>query len=943
MAIKRLIANRVFSICIASLGGVVFLQPATVAAQQQREARVLDEITVTAQRRVQSLQEVPLAVEVFAGSEIRKQGFRDLDDLANFSPTVLIEPRVQDQDVAIRGFGTTGNTLTHDQAAPFFVDGIHFGRQSQVKLAFLDVESLEVLKGPQPVYFGQNATAGAFNIRSKRPGDTWEGYANAELATNNTNEMTFGVGGPINDEWGIRVAGAHETSDGYMKYVATGKLYGAYENNSGRVMLTFEPNDRLSMMAKVDNMRIRKDGETEYLCLTDGPLLSGRGGPFDDPNEPPGNELSVWSQEGEPFVDYTPWDQPFLPLDDSRKNGCFETNRATSQGGPYFDPAPGIRQYSGNRGFVDMRSAADAFTKSIGGKGILGYERLDGVNTAFELIYTFDNDIMVEWLSGTSSYERDYAIDNRNGPFFTNLQHRDEDFDQWSTELRITSALGKKLEWTAGAFYQNTDLVAFSSSMRANVRQSQRFNDITEEVDFTGLFAKVTFNISDTVAIDIGGRHQDVDKFATVEGHAASWIFTVCPDEEGCDPGLTPVSVTFDPVLDGYAGCEGENERGDVYCLVDPSTARLFLPVPDGALLYAMPFRETRNVPPSWSWGNAIPVGLTAKDYAVRVDRGEGPWAERFTESGFSPQVALRWNIRDNITMYARYAESFKIGGFDTGQSSIPTDVEELTFETEDAEQIELGIKGTVLNGRFSFDADIFELEFPNLQVSVLSPDPEQTSAAGNAGQRVRGFEFNTRFAATDNLLLGFAGALMDGEMTRFPGAGCTDSEISQALSDPDAPCEFYEDGVRILGDPDNPLDAGTAVDDYTAIINRTGLPAPRTPDWKFILTADYNVPFRSKYEINASAKAFFSDGYVVNVEGFGNIVDYTTHEDLNLMLGIRNIDKGWGIYGFARNLLEARPTYHPENDVFPNGTQAAFLAPSAFTSYGVKFEYVFE
>jgi hypothetical protein len=60
-------------------------------------------------------------------------------------------------------------------------------------------------------------------------------------------------------------------------------------------------------------------------------------------------------------------------------------------------------------------------------------------------------------------------------------------------------------------------------------------------------------------------------------------------------------------------------------------------------------------------------------------------------------------------------------------------------------------------------------------------------------------------------------------------------------------------------------------------------------------------------------------------------------------MVGIRNVDAGWGVYGFARNLLEARPTYQAENDVFPNGTESAFLGPSAFASYGVKFEYVFD
>ncbi|MDH3533922.1 MAG: TonB-dependent receptor, partial [Gammaproteobacteria bacterium] len=635
----------------------------------------------------------------------------------------------------------------------------------------------------------------------------------------------------------------------------------------------------------------------------------------------------------------------------------FESNKATSQGGPYFDPPPrtsalidglppeqtGVRQYSGDGGFVDMRAAADAFTKSMGGNGVLGYEELDGVNSFLEFVYDFENDMSLEWLSGTSDYERHYALDNRDGPFLTNLQHRAEDFSQWSTEVRLRSAPDRKIEWEAGAFFQHTELTAFSSSLRANVRQSQRFNDITEEVDFTGIFATVTFNVTDNFSIDIGGRHQDVEKFATVEGYAASWVFAVCP-EEPCDPGLTPVSVQFDPVLDGYAGCEGSVEDGrgrdrDVYCLVDPSTVRFLTDVPDGALLYAMPFRETRYVPLAWNAGYAAPVGLTARDYAVRVDRGEGPYGERFTEDGFSPQIALRFRPTENISLYARYAESFKIGGYDTGQSSIPTSVDELTFATEDAEQIELGIKGTAFEGRFSYDADIFELEFPNLQVSVLSPDPEQTSAAGNAGQKVRGFEFNTRFAATENLVIGFAGALMEGEMTRFPGAGCTDAEIGAAISNSDAPCQLFdEDGGRVLP----PVDLGD-VGDLTAIIDRTNLPAPRTPDWKFILDADYVMPFGNDFEFMVNAKAFFSDGYIVDVEGFEEIVNYETHEDLNVMVGIRNVQAGWSLSAFARNLLEARPTYHPENNPFPEGIISQFLGPQAFTSYGVKFEYMFE
>jgi outer membrane receptor protein involved in Fe transport len=911
---------------------VAFMQPGPVIAQEER-GLALEEIVVTAQRRAQSLQEVPIAIEVFAGSEIRKQGFRDLDDLANFSTSVLIEPRVQDQDVSIRGFGTTGNALTLDAATPFFVDGIHFGRPSQVKLAFLDVESVEVLKGPQPVYFGQNATAGAFNIRSKRPTDTWEGYINAEFADNNTNELTFGIGGPLSDRWGIRVSGVHESTDGYMTYVVTGKDYGAYENNGGRVMLQFEPNEQLTLTGKVEVARIRKDSETISSCRTEGPLIFGRGGPLDDPGDPPGDERSVWDQETG-----SAWLQPFTPLDTK----CFSSRKSVSEGGPYYEPPQTIREENSNVGSVDIRAAADGFVRTAGNNGILGYEDLDAVNAYIEAEYTFDNDVTLDWLTGAASYERDYVQDNSDSPFLMNFQGRGEDFEQFSSELRITSPVGGAIEWTAGAFYQTTDLTAFSSSLRANVRQSQRYNFISEEVDFMAVFGKLTFNfMNDKMALDIGGRWQDVDKFAKVEGYAASWIFTECPGELCTEAdGLTPVSVQFDAALDGYAGCEGENARGDVYCLVDPSTARLYVDVPDGTLLYAMPYRETRRVPQEWWSGNTYPVGLTAPDYAIRVDRGEGPWAENFTESGFSPQVTLRWRATDNMSFYARYAESTKIGGFDTGQTSIPTDVEELTFETEDAEQIEIGVKGTAMDGRFSYDADIFELEFPNLQTTVLSPDPEQTSASANAGQRVRGLEFNLRFAATENLRLGLSGAFMDGEMTNFPGAGCTDSEIAAALGNESAPCKLYdEDGNRVLP----PIDAQDAFDDYTAIIDRTGKTSPRTPEWKFVASLDYIVPFGSDYEFNFNAKGYMSDGYILDVESFSDIVDYDTHEDLNVLVGIRNVAQGWAVSAFARNLLEARPTYHPENDPFPNGLASAHLSPASFTTYGIRFEYLID
>ncbi|MGH8222825.1 MAG: TonB-dependent receptor domain-containing protein, partial [Woeseiaceae bacterium] len=457
------------------------------------------------------------------------------------------------------------------------------------------------------------------------------------------------------------------------------------------------------------------------------------------------------------------------------------------------------------------------------------------------------------------------------------------------------------------------------------------------DVDFAAVFGLVTFNfLDDQFSVDIGGRFQDVDKFATAVAHARSWVFDVCP-EDPCDPLVVPTNMIYDPNIGGYVGDEGDVD-GDPYYLVDSSTVTLYAPVAPGTPLYAMPHANTRDVPVPWLSGNAYPVGVTAADFNVRAADGEGPYAENFTDSSFSPQITLRYRLDENLSLYTRYAESTKIGGFDTGQTSLPGDIEELSFETEDAEQIELGVKGTMFGGRFRFDADIFELEFPNLQTTAVSPDPNQTSASVNAGQRVRGVEFNTQFAATENIRLGLSGAFLDGKMTDFKNSGCTNAEIAEAVGNPDAPCEFFDDdGIQFF-----PTTIDEAIDS-TAFVDRTGETAPRTPDWKVVFSADYYTPISDVYEFTFNLKAYASDGYILNVEAFDLVTKYNRHEDMNVILGIRNLESNWAVSLFARNILEARPSYNAQFDTIPNGLESVHLSPSSFTTYGLKFEYFME
>ncbi|NNE38772.1 MAG: TonB-dependent receptor, partial [Gammaproteobacteria bacterium] len=240
-----------------------------IAAQSQ----VLEEIVVTAERRTQTLQEVPISIGVVSGDEINLQGYRNIDDLSKFEPSVQISNDIQEQNIAIRSFSTRGNSLTLQSAAPVFLDGVHFGRMSMVKTAFLDTERVEILKGPQPLHFGMNATAGAFNIQSARPTDVWEGDLGVEFGNFGRNEINGAIGGPITETLGIRVAGTFEQGDGpaFNRYAPADRI-GGFHHLGGRASMQWTPREDLTIFSKIERSRQRNGSDVRMGCLNGAPL-----------------------------------------------------------------------------------------------------------------------------------------------------------------------------------------------------------------------------------------------------------------------------------------------------------------------------------------------------------------------------------------------------------------------------------------------------------------------------------------------------------------------------------------------------------------------------------------------------------------------------------------------------------------------------------------------
>ncbi|NIN35015.1 MAG: hypothetical protein GTO60_07955 [Gammaproteobacteria bacterium] len=101
-------------------------------------------------------------------------------------------------------------------------------------------------------------------------------------------------------------------------------------------------------------------------------------------------------------------------------------------------------------------------------------------------------------------------------------------------------------------------------------------------------------------------------------------------------------------------------------------------------------------------------------------------------------------------------------------------------------------------------------------------------------------------------------------------------------------------------------------------------------------------MPIGDRFKVNSNFKGYYSDGYVTDVNSFTKTNKWDSHEDFNLTVGLSDVDNTWEVAGFVRNALGAKPTYHPDFDVEPNGMQSISTSPNWFRTYGVNVRYNF-
>ncbi len=412
---------------------VLAIWVATHAVTGVANADALEEVVVTAQKRSENVQDVPISIQAFSGDALKSMGVEQAAGFADISPNVSLNTRnATSPSFNIRGVGTTDFFGNAPGSVGLYVDEVTLSAPAWSGLALYDVEHVEVLRGPQNTLFGRNTTGGAINVISRKPSLSGDYDGNLSVAYGRFDAVDVEAAStiPIGRDVAVRFAGATARRDGPYDNLLDGEDFGDVERYSGRV----------SMLSSLT-------GSTE--------LYANAYYSLDRSDPPPARKVGQNSATG-PFV--TPDGKPVvIPVP-----GAFLTDaQLTHSCASFLDDQLSFRQTYPclNREGLNP-STADWHAVYVGGGS---FARAEIIGGSLRLTHDF-GPAQLTAITGYNETEQRYAEDNGgSGPILTEtaVLNVDLSYDQFSEELRLASTdPDTPLRWIAGLYYFQEDTSA---------------------------------------------------------------------------------------------------------------------------------------------------------------------------------------------------------------------------------------------------------------------------------------------------------------------------------------------------------------------------------------------------------------------------------------------------------------------------------------------------
>ena len=809
--------------------------PAPRLAVAQDEAVGLEEIVVTARKREESLQDTPISITAFTGDMLEQQHVTSLDEIAGYTPNLQFDTATifsgsnAAAAVYIRGIGQIDYSLTNDPGVGIYLDGVYMSTSIGSVLDLVDIERVEVLRGPQGTLFGRNTIGGAISVTTRQPDNSLHGDFKAVLGDYDRFDLKGSVNFPITDTLYASFSAATFNRDGYVDApnAKSGDHLGDINRDALRAAFRFEPNDRFQANFSADLHRSRENGTPHVLVETfAGPVLALIAS-MADPSSP----------------NYVPPPAPLPPPNGVEMHNLLATVPLGVNGGvagmPGVVPSPIFGQPT-----LGPDDTIDVFHDRLVNSSDLD---LSSDTDVWGVALTLDYDFGAAAIRSITSYretEGHGAFDNDAQPIVTAQVINDWDTEQWSQELQLLgTAMDGRLDWLLGLYYFDGEGIN------------------PEQVEFTGFglvsggavdnkstaaFSQVTFDLTERLSMTAGIRYTDEEKKF------------IASDE--CVDLPSGSETLFDGTVVTCA---------QVQSIFDPKFLNPDFLAFINAPVFPAPGGRFCCLPVSDPQGNVVGLipGLTPG--LQLLPRG----TTELSFDDWTPHLnfAYRWN--DELMTYVSYSEGFKSGGF-SGRV-FPPRTGMPTFEPETAKVYEIGAKWTGLDNRVRVSAAAFHTKYENMQIQVTDVAPV-TRNAGEA--EIEGFEFEITAAPTHAWLIQGGVGYLDAKYTELDQAQNLVTDLILLTLDselPNAPEWSTNLGVQYswnLAEYGGQLVPRVDWSYRSEVFNDAlNFPALRQPGFHLVDLALTYFSADEKWDVSAFCKNVTDERYIT--AGFANIL----------------------------------------------------------------------
>jgi iron complex outermembrane receptor protein len=685
-------------------------EPAPATAERDTPAASLQaDIIVTAQRRAEALQDVPIAISVFSSTDRDRRGIRTIQDFSNFTPGLAFSASLD--RLSLRGIGRLTNTIGSDPGVAIYNDGLYTASNAEASKSPMFVDRVEFLRGPQGTLFGRNSVGGAINVISKRPKDFFEG------------------------EFRTTVDNLALIAEGYLSGPIAGGL-------KGRISVQMGPRKNSAIYRNIGTTGTSRDEGFQNRFLVEGQLQ------YDF-----SPDVQLWLKYSHAeWRDSNPLGVQVEPYETSLIAGATGVALVSNAAFQYAVPNPSVADYrtmasntlnqvtlSENHNFVANFTAdlGGVTLKYVGGYSQYKYRGLSDLDyTARDFVTTNFGSATIPALVpfGAGDAFRTYSYNP------TYVQDYNEDKKYFSNEVTLSSSGGDRFNWIVGAYqfhesyfqpvYQyvggaNTDALsqriaapicltttfAVAAICPTNPRRSFYEGTGDLKTDSYAGFGQADFEIVNGLKLTAGLRYSSDKKSAIETYRIIQWQ----PAGANVYCTLTPGAAA---TVIGFGACGGAAAAQDL----------------------------TQYV-----------LGTSTPGTATR--RLNGTW------DGFSWRLGLDYKLNRDTLLFGSYSRGLKAGGFNLGSfADFPV------VDKERVDSFEIGLKSRPLPG-FTFNATAFYYDYRNPQVPVLVGRPGTTLTTTNffnlPKTKSQGIEFETRWDVTRRLEISTNYSYLDTEILR--------------------------------------------------------------------------------------------------------------------------------------------------------------------------------